>query len=208
MKIKSFDRRNELMEAALDEFSTKNYEEASLNNIIRNAGISKGTFYYHFQDKQALYVSLIQSVAEAKIEFMERKIHDVSYAENLNIFDHFKLQARFGMEFAREYPKYYLLGLMLLREKGNEIYDFTMKLLGDTSVNFFDSMLDMAESKGELRAGVPMEFVKKILPYLFYRYDEIFDLKEDTMDTDDILKCMDDLIDFMQYGLSSDRLKK
>ncbi len=44
LKEKSFERKTELLEAALDEFTSKSYEDASLNMIIKNAGISKGLF--------------------------------------------------------------------------------------------------------------------------------------------------------------------
>ena len=40
-----------LREAAFDEFSKRRYEQASLNDIIKNAGISKGSLYHHFGDK-------------------------------------------------------------------------------------------------------------------------------------------------------------
>ena len=44
-KEKRFQRENDLLKAALDEFSSKSYEEASLNRIIKNAGMSKGSKY-------------------------------------------------------------------------------------------------------------------------------------------------------------------
>lgn len=208
MKIKSFDRKKELLEAALDEFIAKSYEEASLNNIIKNAGISKGTFYYHFQDKQALYLSLLQSAVDAKIEFMERKLENYSHNEDFDIFENLKLQARFGVEFAKDYPRYYLFSLMFLREKGKEIYNVAMDMLDDTSENYFENMLDKAMEKGEIRAGISVQFAKRIMTYLFYRYDEIFSIKAAALDFDLILRDVDNLIDFMQCGLGSDQLNK
>lgn len=68
MKEKSFEKKSELFEAALSEFSSKK-EDASLNNIIKNAGISKGIFYYHFKDKQELYIYLLKSSVEVKLAF-------------------------------------------------------------------------------------------------------------------------------------------
>jgi len=208
MKIKSFDRREELLEAALDEFIAKSYEEASLNNMIKTAGISKGTFYYHFQDKQALYLSLMQSVVAAKMEFLDRRMKDYIHNEDLSIFENLKLQARFGVEFAKDYPKYFLLGMMFIKEKGNEIYKVTMNMYGDTSDNFYEKLMEMAIKKGDIREGVSIRFAKIILTYLFYRYNEIFDIKLDEIHYDLILDDIDRLIDFMQYGLGSEQLNK
>jgi len=208
MKVKSFDRKEELLEAAMDEFIAKSYEEASLNNIIKNAGISKGTFYYHFQDKQALYLSLLQSTVDAKMEFMERRLKDYVHNEELNIFENLKLQARFGVEFAKDYPRYYLLGLMFLREKGNKIYEVAMNMLDVTSENYYDHLIEKAKERGDFRNGVTIEFAKKILVYMLYRFDEIFDIKRAEFDFDLMIRDFDNLIDFMQHGLGNEKLNK
>ncbi len=41
--------------AALDEFSARGFNAASLNRIIETAGISKGSMYYYFDGKDDLY---------------------------------------------------------------------------------------------------------------------------------------------------------
>ncbi|HWQ78689.1 MAG TPA: TetR/AcrR family transcriptional regulator [Anaerovoracaceae bacterium] len=206
MKIKSFDRREELMEAALDEFAAKSYEEASLNNIIKNAGISKGTFYYHYEDKQALYLSLLQSMANAKVEFVERKMQDYDRNEDLNLFESLKLQARSAIEFARIYPRYYPFALMFLKEKGNRIYGTAMDMLGGTSEKYFEELLEKAMLHGDIKPGITKPFAAKIVAYLLTRYDELFDIKRATeLDFDHVLRDIDILIDFMQYGLGSNR---
>lgn len=208
MKVKSFDRKKELMEAALDEFGQKSYEEASLNNIIKNAGISKGTFYYHYLDKKALYLSLIQSSVDAKLEFMETKLKDTIHNADLNLFDHFRIQVKFGLEFGKNYPKYYLLSMMFLREKGNQIYHEAMDMLNDTSEKYYDELLVKAMERGEFREGVSLSFLKSVLGHLFVRFNEIFDLKASDFDLDRMLRNYEDLIDFIQYGLSSDQRSK
>ena len=209
MKVKSFDRKNELMEAALEEFSTKSYGDASLNNIIKNAGISKGTFYYHFQDKQALYLTLMQLAVEAKLEFVERKLKHYSHSEELNIFENLKLQGRFGVEFAKDYPKYYLLGIQFRKEKGvNEIYDVAMNILDGISENYYDEMLERAAEKGELRSDITPQFAKRLMTFILYRYDEIFQFDKEKSDFESILVEFDSLVDFLCCGLGSDKLRK
>ena len=93
MKKKSFERKNELIGAALDEFTSKRYANASLNKIIKNAGISKGTFYYNFEDKQALYIFLHQLAYKAGIKFMNRRIEELEEDYNQkDIFEKIKLK--------------------------------------------------------------------------------------------------------------------
>jgi AcrR family transcriptional regulator len=45
-----------ILRAALDEFAAHGFSAASLNRIIDAAGISKGSMYYYFDDKEELYV--------------------------------------------------------------------------------------------------------------------------------------------------------
>lgn len=201
MKAKSFDRREELMEAAIDEFAVKGYEEASLNNIIKNAGISKGTFYYHFKDKQALYLTLLQALVDVKMEFLERRLKGYVHNKDMNIFDSLKLQARFGVELAKEQPKYYLLGLMFRRERGSEIYERAMSLFDDTSDAYFDNMVEEAVKRGDFREGVSASFAKKMITFLLYRANEFIDISGNEVDFDHTLREFDELIEFMQFGL-------
>jgi len=44
-----------ILRAALDEFAAHGFSAASLNQIIDAAGISKGSMYYYFDDKEELY---------------------------------------------------------------------------------------------------------------------------------------------------------
>ncbi len=48
------------MDAATAEFVDHGYDEASVNRIIVAAGISKGSFYYYFEDKTDLFVSVLR----------------------------------------------------------------------------------------------------------------------------------------------------
>ncbi|MPY86851.1 MAG: TetR family transcriptional regulator [Luteitalea sp.] len=52
-------RRNRLLEAAADEFAAHGYEQASLNKVIERLGLSKGQFYYYFDDKADLFGAVL-----------------------------------------------------------------------------------------------------------------------------------------------------
>lgn len=48
-------QRQAIVQAALDEFAAHGFHDASLNRVIDAAGISKGSMYYYFDGKEALY---------------------------------------------------------------------------------------------------------------------------------------------------------
>ncbi len=55
----SAERRSELLECAANEFAQHGYRGASLNRIIAGAGLSKGVFYYYFDDKADLFETVV-----------------------------------------------------------------------------------------------------------------------------------------------------
>jgi AcrR family transcriptional regulator len=63
---------NSLFEAALTEFSMHSFRNASLNNIIKEAGMHKGSFYYRFFNKLDLYLSLIYRMGREKLDFFDK----------------------------------------------------------------------------------------------------------------------------------------
>lgn len=200
MKETSFEKRDELLQAALDEFSVKKYEEASLNNIIKKASISKGTFYYHFKDKQDLYIYLLESSVKTKWEFINTHLKESVEIKKNDIFEKFKLQARIGAEFAAIYPKYHNLSKMLAKEKGNEIYEIARSKLSGDSVNPLKKMIESAIEDGNFRDDIPSDFILKIIRYMFSNFDEIFSNEED-LEINNIIKNLDYYVDFIKNGL-------
>lgn len=67
MPTKTFQRLPEekqarLIEAAWAEFTRVNYVDTSINNIVKDAGISRGSFYQYFTDKDDLFSYLLEGV--------------------------------------------------------------------------------------------------------------------------------------------------
>lgn len=59
MQQRSEETRAKILEAALKLFSARGYNKASVDDICKEAGISKGAFYHHFKSKQALFLALL-----------------------------------------------------------------------------------------------------------------------------------------------------
>jgi AcrR family transcriptional regulator len=58
------DRRERLVKAAIELFSERPYDEVSVQEIAAKAGAAIGLVYYHFTDKQGLYVAGLEQLAE------------------------------------------------------------------------------------------------------------------------------------------------
>ena len=55
------DRRQAIVDAALDEFIARGYAATRLDDVAQRAGVAKGTIYLHFKDKQGLFQELVRT---------------------------------------------------------------------------------------------------------------------------------------------------
>lgn len=65
------EKQEKLLEAATREFSHKPFNEASINQIIKEAGIPRGSFYMYFQDKEDLFRYLIKGYMDQLLMLLE-----------------------------------------------------------------------------------------------------------------------------------------
>jgi AcrR family transcriptional regulator len=70
-RLRAPERRELIVEAALDEFALRGYEAASMGRIAEAAGISRTVLYDHFPSKQSLFVSLLRDQHRALLAHME-----------------------------------------------------------------------------------------------------------------------------------------
>lgn len=128
------DKRKHIFETALKEFSRHPYEQASLTEIVNNAGIAKGSMYQYFEDKKDLYKYVVQLVYQHKREFL----HPVwAQKDNQDFFALVSLYYRRSWHYARQYPQYHQVTANfwdsrdiavreeILREKQIRILEFT-----------------------------------------------------------------------------------
>ena len=69
-------RRTELLDIAASLFARSGYSATSVDEIIAQAGLSKGAFYHHFPSKEALLDGLAKRAATAAREGLDRLLAD------------------------------------------------------------------------------------------------------------------------------------
>lgn len=55
----SMNTKEKILQVAFKTFLNKGYENTSMNDLVQATGISKGSFYYYFSNKKALYNAII-----------------------------------------------------------------------------------------------------------------------------------------------------
>ena len=75
--------RNKLKQAALDVFSEKPIDAATIEEITEKADVGKGTLYQHFSDKEEMVLVLIEESLSHLIERIHEGNQDVEGLEDM-----------------------------------------------------------------------------------------------------------------------------
>ncbi|HEY1746528.1 MAG TPA: TetR/AcrR family transcriptional regulator [Xanthobacteraceae bacterium] len=89
------ERPQEIIEAAFLEFSKNGYAVTTLDQVAERAGVTKGTIYVYFENKEHLFISMVHEAVKATMDTVEDMFerHDGSTANLLReqfsfIYDH------------------------------------------------------------------------------------------------------------------------
>jgi|LGVF01.2.fsa_nt_gb AcrR family transcriptional regulator len=150
------EKQNLIIRTALEEFSAKNFDQASINQISKKAGLSAGNLYYYFENKEDLYMTVVDYVVN------QLKLELSGYSESLT-------QGAFW-----DIIKEWLLKRVMISINDKAIGNFFNKLFeyntsGDINsvekrVNEkvrseFRTIFDIGISKGAIRNDLPMDFL-------------------------------------------------
>src|SRR5687767_14844110 len=72
-------QRTRLLEAVGRAVADRGYAGATIDDIVRRAGVSKKTFYEHFRDKEHCFVAAYESASEElfqRVSAAQREPHD------------------------------------------------------------------------------------------------------------------------------------
>ena len=158
--------------------------------------MSKGQFYYHFKNKQALYFALVEVLITRKQAFLATVMQPKILTAD--IFTIFKTQIQQGITFARTHPEIQAFSESFLREKGNPIFEEVMTRFNFDNDAGLNQLIEVAHRKGEFHANYPLPFVQQLLGALFSHATDLADFTT----VADAEVNLERLVQFMQSGLA------
>lgn len=184
-----------LFDAALTEFAAKPFGNASLNDIIKTSGISKGSFYHKFKDKMDLYLCVMDVISRQKAAFtkdLPPKLPNV-------FFERLRLLFRQGLDFSQVEPRYYAFWRLHMAE-GAEVKDAVNRAFPNRRSGPLDALIESAFEDGQFSKAFPVPFVSGIINLLVGHIDTLI---RPNMSQDDIAALTDNLVDMLKHGLKA-----
>jgi len=185
-----------LQEAAIDEFSMKKYEDASLNDILKNAGMSKGSLYHHFGDKFGLYLATMDIIVKKKLSYFYPVLQQKADS-NSDFFSSLKEIMKGTMDFMLADERLHHLFNRVMEESDefrNRLYGFFPY---DYSRYFSDYIYQAVES-GQIDSRYPPELVTKVIEIMFSNLHKLISAG----DPKELLNIATQVVDIIQYGIS------
>ena len=152
------DKRERVIEAAIDEFSNNDYRQARINEIVRAAGIPKGSFYQYFEDKKDLFKYIVGLIYEKKMEAISGVMNSV---EEIDIFQMLRLMAEAAIKMAQENPKLSLIGDRLLSDAA--LLKEILEGYRQSSDEFMETIIKKGIQRGDVAPWIEPSFAAKLI---------------------------------------------
>ena len=185
------EKKKKLIDASFKEFSLYNFNDVSINRIIKEAGISRGSFYMYFVDKKDLYFYLLEQHLEILINNMKNDLiknkGDLFKMFQNNIKEEYNSFKRNNINFFKK-----SLENVTIMEESKKTFGFRDKrLLRELIPNINLELLnDNAKKHIEVIFAINMHLLMVTLMKL---------LKSDSLD-EEILKDYYEQLDILKYG--------
>ncbi|MFB9278099.1 TetR/AcrR family transcriptional regulator [Cohnella cellulosilytica] len=169
------ERKSEILDAAERLFLSKGYARATINDILGEVGIAKGTFYYHFQSKEEVMDAIVMRYIDAGVEAAAAIAADPALTAHEKIF---RIVASGGPE--ADGKEQMIEQLHQVRNAEMHQKSLVESILRLTPV--LTSVVEQGIEEGAFRTAYPRETVEFLLVSSQFLFDEgIFQWKPEEL---------------------------
>ena len=161
------EKRERVLEGALEEFAARGYGRASLNTLTSRLGISKGSIFQYFNDKPGL-LGAVFDFAVARVKGHLRGVRAAT--QGADVFERIRQSLLAGLELIQENPRLFRFYLRIVFEGD---VPFRAEMLRSIRVFSRDYLLDLLEDgvrSGQLKPDLNLKVAAFILDAVLERF--------------------------------------
>ncbi len=166
------EKQNRIIQAAITEFAQNTYVNASTNRIVKACGISKGSLFKYFTDKEDLYFFILDTVMWEMLRDIESDVENLSTELFQRIIDYSALEISWYIK----NPDKGRLIMSAVTEKDEEICSRMAERYGARGENIYYELLADIEGKN---LKIAKEKIAELLKWVLEGFNETFLKKAD-----------------------------
>jgi AcrR family transcriptional regulator len=147
------EKRKAFLAIALDEFANNDYNTASVSKIVEKAGIAKGSVYQYFEDKQDLFLYLLDF---ANQEMMAHITQTPPPEPNADFFTMLRWQMSVSVQAAVKFPVHSKLARRAYTTP-LPFHDTILEKARKVRAEYFQGMIAQAQASGRLDPNLDPE---------------------------------------------------
>jgi AcrR family transcriptional regulator len=157
------ERPRQILDAALEVFGERGLAAARLEDIARTAGVSKGTIYLYFPNKEALFCEMIREIPARHIDTVEAMI-----AEDESASEQLRQYFRHSWDYVRT-PTFEILYRLILSELHHfpALYEQFIEDVPMRSMRVLADIVRRGIASGEFREMDPLAAGRMLHSELF-----------------------------------------
>lgn len=148
------EKQDRIINAAIKEFAQYGYDKASTNEIVKEAGISKGLLFHYFQNKKQLYLFMYEHMIDI---LMEKIMEKINWDEK-DIFVRYRQIALLKIEIYKIYPEMLNFAKSIYKDsspavkidinrRSKELFESSFnKLFSDIDLSKFNKGIDIKKA--------------------------------------------------------------
>lgn len=191
-------KQNKIIDLAIGEFEHLPYDKASVNRIVKESGIAKGSFYQYFEDKKDLFHYVIHLIVEEKLKYLSPLLSD---PDSHGFFTVIEELFKSGIQFAREHPRYVNIARIHLADTASPLYREMVTEYLPRNQEIFRHLIELGIRRGEIREDVDVDFLAHLITDMNYSVvDYTKKMGGDILD-DQLMALLGRLLRYLKEGI-------
>ncbi len=167
------DKKQRVIESAVQEFSERGYQQASINSMVSRLNIAKGSMYQYFENKKGLFLFVFnQAISIVRLTLKGVK----KDTEGEDFFVRTKKSLMAGVEFIDKHPSLYRIYLRILFERDSPLREDLLQTIRLFSHEYLLSLLEEGQRRGDIKADLDPALSVFVLDAVLDRFLQVYAL--------------------------------
>ncbi len=207
------EKRQALIEVAVEEFANNDYDNASVSRIVARLGIAKGSVYQYFSDKQELFLYLLELSNQKRLDYIQR---ETMPNPQMRFWPLLRWQISASTRAALAYP---LLTKLFYRAMRGHLpfHDEILRSMKATGMERWQQLVRHGIAQGDIRNDVDPELAAVLFNAVFTEIgtyimtmlqldnEHLHELDTNVFQTPEVERVFDSTLSMLEHGFGSGR---